>query len=316
MTKQGAFGVDVGGTSIKIGLFASDGTLEEKWQIKTDTSENGKHILPDIASFLAKQMDERRLSPEEMEGVGIGVPGPVDERGLVRGCVNLGWGHVELVQEMEALCGMKVKASNDANVAALGELYAGSGKGYDSLVLATLGTGIGGGIVVNGKILQGAVGSGGEIGHITIHPKETRACTCGKKGCLEQYASATAMVHWAKHLLQKEDTPSVLRQGEVTAKTILEAAKAGDALALRVVDIMTEALGLGLANVAAVCDPQLILIGGGVSAAGAFLTDRITAHYKQYAFPATKETPIRTAALGNDAGMVGAAFLLLGEVSR
>ena len=159
--KKYGFGADVGGTAIKMGLFETDGTLVEKWEIPTDTSERGAHILQDIASTVHGKMVEYDLTKDMVEGIGIGVPGAVDQNGVVNKAVNLGWDIIPVEEELGRLSGMRVKAGNDANVAALGENWMGSGKGYDSIVMVTLGTGIGGGIIINGRILTGANGAAG-----------------------------------------------------------------------------------------------------------------------------------------------------------
>ena len=195
--KKYCFGVDVGGTTVKIGLFDKEGNILDKWEIPTRTEHNGSEILPDIAKALEKKMEEKGLKKEDMVGVGIGAPGPIDKEGTVYEAVNLGWSVFSIRDTLKALCGMPVRAGNDANVAALGEMWKGGGQGYLNLVLVTLGTGVGGGIIVNGEILNGATGAGGEIGHIHIQDGEEDACGCGNHGCLEQYASATGVVRLA-----------------------------------------------------------------------------------------------------------------------
>ena len=220
------FGVDVGGTGIKIGLFKKDGQLIEKWEIPTNVKNGGTEILPDIARALQEKMTEKGLTSQDMIGVGIGVPGPVDAKGVVHRCVNLGWGVFSIVDCLEGLINLPVKAGNDANVAALGEMWRGCGIGCSSLVLITLGTGIGGGIIIDKKIVTGENGSGGEIGHITVNLEERDTCNCGKQGCLEQYASATGMVRMAKRLLADGHEESSLgKRNYLTAKAIIEEAK-------------------------------------------------------------------------------------------
>ena len=196
--KRYAFGVDIGGTTVKMGLFETAGTLLETWEIPTDTSDNGKNILPDIAKAVSAKLEEKKLSPLDIEGIGMGVPGPIGPDGTVLKCVNLGWGVFNVEEELNRLTGFKVKAGNDANVAALGEMWQGGGKGFRDLVMVTLGTGVGGGVIINEKILAGTNGAAGEIGHIPMRDDETECCGCGKKGCLEQYASATGIVRMTK----------------------------------------------------------------------------------------------------------------------
>ncbi|MDD3569930.1 MAG: ROK family glucokinase [Lachnospiraceae bacterium] len=306
------FGVDVGGTGIKIGLFKKDGYLVEKWEIPTNVKNGGNEILPDIAKALKEKMAEKGIAEEEMIGVGIGVPGPVDEKGVVHRCVNLGWGTFSIVDCLSELLNMPIKAANDANVAALGEMWKGCAMGCSSLVFITLGTGIGGGVIVDKKVVTGENGSGGEIGHITVNVDEEASCNCGKQGCVEQYASATGMVRMAKKLIEEgKEKSSIDITKHLTAKAIVDEAKKGDAVALQVVDIMGKTLGLALGAATCMVDPQVILIGGGVSKAGDIVLNAIEKYYRMYAFHATKNTPIKLATLGNDAGIYGAARQLL-----
>lgn len=309
--KKYCFGVDVGGTTVKIGLFDKEGNILDKWEIPTRTEHNGSEILPDISKALEKKMEEKGLKKEDMVGVGIGAPGPIDKEGTVYEAVNLGWSVFSIRDTLKALCGMPVRAGNDANVAALGEMWKGGGQGYLNLVLVTLGTGVGGGIIVNGEILNGATGAGGEIGHIHIQDGEEDACGCGNHGCLEQYASATGVVRLAGRILGSTDEDSVLRQGEVSAKAVFDAVKAGDAVAVRIAEAFGEYLGKGLAAIAGVVNPEAFVIGGGVSKAGNILFDYIEKNYKKYVFHGSKDAKFELATLGNDAGICGAAKLIL-----
>lgn len=309
--KEYCFGVDVGGTTVKIGLFDKEGTILDKWEIPTRTENNGSKILPDIAEALQKKMDEKGLKKEDMAGVGIGAPGPIDKEGTVYEAVNLGWSVFSIRDTLEELCGMPVRAGNDANVAALGEMWKGGGQGYLNLVLVTLGTGVGGGIIVNGEILNGSTGAGGEIGHIHIQDGEVDACGCGNHGCLEQYASATGVVRLAGRILGATDEDSVLRQGEVSAKAVFDAVKAGDAVAIRIAEAFGEYLGKGLAAIAGVVNPEAFVIGGGVSKAGDILFTFIEKNYRKYVFHGSKDAKFELATLGNDAGICGAAKLIL-----
>ena len=314
--KEYAFGIDLGGTTAKAGLFTTAGTLLEKWEIPTDTSDQGVRILPNLAAAILDKMKEKALTPGQVEGVGIGVPGPVQESSVVPiVCANLGgWGQQDVAANLSLLLGgIKVMVGNDANVAALGEIWMGAAKGCRSAVMVTLGTGVGGGVIVDGKVIDGAHGAGGEIGHITVNPKETAVCGCGKHGCLEQYSSATGVVRCMKKLLEETpDTPCVLRGADFAAKDVFDAARSGDALAAREVDDMTDMLGLALATIAATADPEVFLVGGGVSRAGDVLFQPLTEHYKAYAFKSCRETPIKQASLGNDAGIYGAVRLIVG----
>jgi len=307
------FGVDLGGTTVKIGLFSVEGNLQDKWEIPTRTENNGAEILSDIAALIQNKMTEGHLSKEQVTGIGIGVPGPVLNENLVQGCVNLGWGHVRVADELSALTGLKVKAANDANVAALGEQWQGGGKGFQNLVMFTLGTGVGGGIIQDGRIISGANGAAGEIGHMVIADADevVGTCGCGHRGCLEQVASATGIVKLAEKRMAESSQESVLRTiSPLTAKDVLDAAKAGDALAAGVAENMMQYLGKAAAYIACVVNPDIFVIGGGVSRAGEYLIEGIGRYYREFAFHASAETKFALASLGNDAGMIGAAGMV------
>lgn len=308
------FGIDVGGTTVKCALFLNDGTIVEKWEIKTHTENQGKRILPDIAETILAKVKEKNLDKAEIAGVGIGLPGPIEENGEIACAVNLHWGRKNIEKELGDLTGMAVKAGNDANVAALGEMWKGGGQGAKNLILATLGTGVGGGIIINEKIVTGAHGAGGEIGHACVNPLEEKACNCGNKGCLEQYASATGIANLARKAMEASDKPSVLRNKKfATAKDVFDAYKEQDALAKDIVDEFSDYLGRALAIFSCVTDPDVIVLGGGVSKAGQVLIDCVEESYRKYAFTACKATPIKLATLGNDAGICGAAKLILSK---
>ena len=314
--KEYAFGIDLGGTTAKIGLFTTSGALLEKWEVATDTSNAGEHILENLAAAVLGKMKEQSIQPEQVEGVGIGVPGPVLDSSIVPiVCANLGgWGERNVSAQLSGLLdGLKVLVGNDANVAALGEIWMGAAKGAKNAVMVTLGTGVGGGVVVNGKVIDGVHGAGGEIGHITVNRHETAVCGCGKRGCLEQYSSATGVVRCMKKLLDENpDTPCVLRGTEFAAKDVFDAARNGDALAAREVDEMSDTLGMALANIASTVDPEAFLVGGGVARAGDILFAPLNKHFQEYAFKSCRETPIKQASLGNDAGIYGAVRLIVG----
>ncbi len=306
------FGVDIGGTTVKIGLFSIDGELLDKWEITTRTDEGGAYILSDIAKSVEDKMTEKGISKDDVKGIGMGVPGPVKDDGTVVKCVNLGWGIFNAAEELSGIIGLPVKVGNDANMAALGEYWQGGGKGYSSVIMVTLGTGVGGGIIINGKMLAGVNGAGGEIGHMTIDLDEQDFCNCGKKGCLEQYASATGIVRLATRALQSSDKPSKLREVKyISAKEIFDAAKSGDNLALDLVEEHGKRLGYALANIACVVDPEAFVIGGGVSRAGDILIDATKKYFQEYAFHACRNTEFKLATLGNDAGMYGGAASVL-----
>ena len=314
--KEYAFGIDLGGTTAKIGLFTTSGALLEKWEVPTDTSNAGEHILENLAAAILGKMKEQSIAPEQVEGVGIGVPGPVQDASVVPiVCANLGgWGEQNVSARLSGLLdGLKVLVGNDANVAALGEIWMGAAKGCSSAVMVTLGTGVGGGVIVNNHVIDGTHGAGGEIGHLTVNRHETAVCGCGKKGCLEQYSSATGVVRCMKKLLDENPgTPCVLRGTDFVAKDVFDAARSGDALAAREVDEMADTLGMALASIAATVDPEAFLVGGGVSRAGEVLFAPLTKHFKEYAFRSCRETPIKQASLGNDAGIYGAVRLIVG----
>ena len=307
-----AFGVDIGGTTVKIGLFSKEGKLLDKWEITTRKDEGGKYILSDIAESLNAKLDEKSLTKDDIEGIGMGVPGPVKDDGTVLKCANLGWGIFNVAEEMSSITGLPVKAGNDANMAALGEMWQGGGKGYKDIVMVTLGTGVGGGIILNGKMLSGVNGAGGEIGHICMNEEEADVCGCGNKGCLEQYTSATGIVRMANRLLNTTDKPSKLRTVQyISAKEIFDAAKEGDEVAADLVEEHGKVLGKALAQIACVVDPEIFVIGGGVSRAGDILINTIAKYFSQYAFHACRQTKFALATLGNDAGMYGGAGCIL-----
>ncbi len=308
--KKYIFGVDLGGTSVKLGLFDKDGKLIEKWEIPTRKEENGKYILEDIAQTILKKAKEKKIS-EEIIGIGIGVPGPVREDGVVKGCVNIGWEEINVTEELEKKTGYPVKAGNDANVAALGELWQGGGKGFQNLVMVTLGTGVGGGIILNGKILAGVNGAAGEIGHMPVVYEETEYCNCGKKGCLEQVASASGIVKEMKKILASSTKDSVLRNQQISAKAVFDAIKEKDELAQEAGERLGKYLGIALAHITAVIDPEIIVIGGGVSKAGDVLLELIQKYYMEKAFLPSRSVKFALATLENDAGIYGAAKLVL-----
>lgn len=308
---QYVFGVDIGGTTVKLGLFDVEGNLLDKWEIPTRTQDSGSHILPDIADSIRNKIDEKKIDEEMIAGVGVGAPGPIDSEGVVHRAVNLGWETFSIKETLEGILHMPVMAGNDANVAALGEMWKGGGQGSNDLIVVTLGTGVGGGIIIGGKMLTGATGAGGEIGHIHVEDSETESCGCGNKGCLEQYASATGITRLANRKLKESDKDSILRQGEVSAKTVFDAVKEKDALAMEVAEEFGKYLGDGLAVIAGVVNPEAIVIGGGVSKAGEILMDYIKPHYEKNVFHGSKDVKFSLATLGNDAGIYGAAKLVL-----
>ncbi len=284
------YGIDVGGTTVKLGLFSENGLLN-KWEIPTDKTENGKNIIADIVRSL----------PGPADAAAIGVPGAVLSDGTVNRCVNLGWGVCRPGDEFTALTGIPCRMCNDANAAALGEHWLGGGAGFDSIILITLGTGVGAGVVEKGRLVIGAHGAGGELGHICVEPGEEEPCGCGNHGCLEQYASATGITRLGR----------LAGLGDLTAKDIFEQAAAGNKAALFVVDKACDYIGRGAAMACAVFDPQAVVLGGGVAKAGEFLRLRVERAFQKYAFHACRETRVCLATLGNDAGIFGNARLAM-----
>ena len=306
------FGVDLGGTTVKIAYFDEQGSLRNKWEIPTRKEQSGSLILPDIANSIAEFISRENIDRDSLLGIGIGVPGPVSYEGVVNRCVNLGWGVFNISQELSKLTGLPVKAGNDATVAALGECWMGSGKNYRNLLFVTLGTGVGGGIIADGHVIHGAHGAGGEIGHIIINREETETASCGKKGVVEQYCSATGVVRLAKKYLAANQTPSVLREkAEISCKDVFDAGNANDPAALEILDQVYRYMGEFLANVSDVVNPEIIVLGGGVSKAGQPLLDGAKKYFDQFVFHAAKDTSFALAALGNDAGAYGAFKLIL-----
>lgn len=312
--KKYSLGIDIGGTTVKFGLFNSEGELLYKWEIETRKIENGKYILSDIAQSINAILEERNISKDEVLGAGVGVPGPVKDDGTVLGCVNLGWSVFNVSKALGELLNIPVKVANDANIAALGEMYKGGGKGYRTMIMVTLGTGVGGGVIINNHVIAGATGAGGEIGHINVNPHEKVSCNCGRKGCLEQYASATGIARLAKEILERESCDSKLRYIEnITAKDVFELAKENDELSIKVIEKFSSILGRALSNIACICNPEVFVIGGGVSKAGDMLLNSIKKHYLENVFYATADTEFKLAILGNDAGIFGGAKLA-GEI--
>ena len=307
------FGLDLGGTTCKCGLFTTAGELVEKWEVPTDTSNGGANILKNLAKAVLTKMEEKGITADDVSGVGIGIPGPVSEDGVVNRCVNLGWGVFNVEKEFsECLGGMKVKVGNDANVAALGEAWMGAAKDFSSSVMVTLGTGVGGGVIINDKIITGATGAAGEIGHIRVNYTEEKACGCGNKGCLEQYCSATGIARLAKIRLEKNDDTTPLRNVEqLDAKAVFDEAKKGDKVAVEIAEQAMEYLAQGLQVISAVVNPEAFVIGGGVSKAGQYLIDLAQESFKKITFHGCADTKITLATLGNDAGMYGSMRMIL-----
>lgn len=309
--KKYLFGVDIGGTTIKCGLFTSVGTVLDKWEIVTNKADAGKHILPDVARTITAKCKELGIHHDDIKGVGVGVPGPVTDEGAVLVGVNINWSSATPVKTiLKALLKVPVTVANDANAAALGELWLGAAKGAKNAVMFTLGTGVGGGIITHGKVIVGTNGAGGEIGHMPVVTTDGSLCNCGKFGCLETVASATGIVRTTINYLSQSKATSTLRSfDEIVAKDVFDAALTGDLVALKMVDQLGFYLGLAAAQIASVVDPEKIIIGGGVARAGAILLDSIKKHYLEHAFASVRGAEFVIAKLGNDAGIIGAAYM-------
>ena len=305
------FGVDLGGTTVKIACFDENGVMQDKWEIPTRTEDGGAHILPDIARALQSYCQSHNM--EQVIGIGIGVPGAVSDDGVVNRCINLGWGKFNVAKALMDLTGFYVVAGNDATVAALGECRMGGGKGHKNVVMVTLGTGVGGGIVVGGKLIYGANGAGGEIGHMVLNRQETRPCNCGKRGCVEQYCSATGIVRMAKDYLASTQKASALRGKDFTCKDVFNFAAQGDEVSKEVLEQVYSYLGEFIANICCVVDPEVVVLGGGVSKASVPLLEGVKRHFARYAYHACRDTEFALATLGNDAGVYGAFQMLLDD---
>lgn len=316
MTKK-LIGIDLGGTTIKFGILTANGEVQDKWAIATNTLENGRFIVPDIIKSLKHRFELYSLTKDDFYGIGMGSPGAVDlDNKTVTGAFNLNWATKQMVgSEIESAIGLPFAIDNDANVAALGERWVGAGENNPDVVFMTLGTGVGGGIIADGHLIHGVAGAGGEIGHMIVEPDTGFECTCGSIGCLETVASATGVVKVARLLAESyvgdSKIKSQIDSGEdVTSKDIFVAAESGDIFANSVVEKVSYYLGLASANISNILNPDSVVIGGGVSAAGEFLRERIEKYFYRYTFPQVRQTTkLKMAELGNDAGIIGAASL-------
>lgn len=316
LSKKYIFAVDLGGTGTKMAILNLEGEFVHKWDIPTDTSENGKNVVPHLAKSFHEKLDELKLSKDDFLGVGMGAPGPVVEGGIISRAVNVGWENYPLKGELEKHLKIPAYIDNDANCAAQGEMWKGAGMGYRDLIFITLGTGVGGGIIANGNIINGTNGAGGEIGHMTVQLEDGYPCNCGKQGCLESVASATGIVRLAMDHL-KGDSPSERlkeiyeKNGSVTSKDVFDLAKDGDEGALAIADRMAFYLGYAIGAMSTVLNPKAVILGGGVSKAGETLVKLVEKYYRKFAFPpAVDDTTILLATLGNDAGVIGAGYLV------
>ncbi|HGI2843327.1 TPA: ROK family glucokinase [Streptococcus agalactiae] len=310
-------GIDLGGTTIKFGILTLEGEVQEKWAIETNTLENGRHIVSDIVESLKHRLSLYGLTKDDFLGIGMGSPGAVDRTSkTVTGAFNLNWADTQEVGSViEKEVGIPFFIDNDANVAALGERWVGAGANNPDVVFVTLGTGVGGGVIADGNLIHGVAVAGGEIGHMIVDPENGFMCTCGNKGCLETVASATGVVRVARQLAEQYEGSSAIKAAidngdTVTSKDIFIAAEDGDKFANSVVERVSRYLGLAAANISNILNPDSVVIGGGVSAAGEFLRSRVEKYFVTFAFPQVKKsTKIKIAELGNDAGIIGAASL-------
>ncbi|WP_283153987.1 ROK family glucokinase [Guptibacillus hwajinpoensis] len=309
-------GVDLGGTTIKLSFLDFYGEIISKWEIPTDKSEAGRHITTHIARAIDDKMEEMNVSRKKFSGIGMGAPGFIEmDSGFIYHAVNIGWRDFPLKDKLEVETGLPVIIDNDANIAALGEMWRGAGDGARDLLCVTLGTGVGGGIITNGTIIHGTNGMAGEIGHITSIPDGGAQCNCGKTGCLETVASATGVVRIAMEKLMSHHD-SVLyhiyqEKNEITSRDIFEGAEAEDPYAVEVVNNVSFHLGLAIANLANSLNPSKIVIGGGVSKAGEALLTPLKKQFEKYALPRVREgADFAIATLGNDAGVIGGAWLV------
>ncbi|WP_424768567.1 ROK family glucokinase [Paenibacillus sp. sgz302251] len=314
MSEKIYVGVDVGGTTVKVGICNEDGLLLQTYEGPTETSKGTDTILQNIAKYAQQIVADSEYEWEQVEGVGVGIAGFLDiPNGIVKFAPNLKIENVNLKAYLEQALNKPVKVNNDANVAALGEAWGGAGKGIAHCVCYTLGTGVGGGIIIDGKIVEGLAGMAGELGHMAIVPDlEAIQCGCGKMGCLETVSSATGIIRMAKDAVERGDRTSLSQVQDIMAKDVLDAAKAGDEVAIRIVNRAAYYLGKSMAMLAIILNPQYFIIGGGVSKAGDFLFDQIREVFEKYTQDQAKENvKIVAATLGNNAGVVGAAGLIL-----
>jgi len=324
MAEQWITGVDLGGTTTKIAFITMGGEIVHKWEIPTDNSNEGQNITTNIAAAIDEKVAQLGETKDKLVGIGMGAPGPVDyETGIILNVVNLGWkDNYPLKDSLEAASSLPAAIENDANCAALGEMWKGAGNGAKDLVCVTLGTGVGGGVIANGNIVQGINGAAGEIGHITSIPTGGAPCNCGKTGCLETVASATGIVRLAMIELNKNESSSELsklfvKNGKITAKDVFDSARNGDQLAKKVLEEVSFHLGFVLANIANTLNPEKIVLGGGVSKAGNILLESVNENFAKFAFSAVRDsTDLALATLGNDAGVLGAAWLIKNKLNQ
>ncbi|WP_337019931.1 ROK family glucokinase [Oceanobacillus massiliensis] len=312
-------GIDIGGTSVKLGIIERNGNIYKKWEIPTNIENAGRAIVDDIWLSIDETLSDIEIDPSAIAGIGVGAPGFIEtETGFVYEAVNIGWKNFDLANQLQQKSGMKVFVENDANTAVLGENWTGAGKQARNLIAITLGTGVGGGIIANGSILNGENGMAGELGHIVVE-EDGYPCNCGKRGCLETITSATGIVRQAMEKIT-EFPDSVLaaaynKNQAISSKEVFELANEGDSLSISIVKHTADVLGRIIANMGVIINPSKVLIGGGVSRAGDQLIGEIRTSFAKYALPRVVEAcEITEAQLGNDAGIIGGAFLVLDKM--
>lgn len=323
--EQYLFGIDLGGTSIKMGLMNVEGAVTTKWEIPTNKENEGAMIVSDIQASLESTLKLHNIQKKQVIAAGIGVPSQVIEQtGYFHKAVNIGgFGDFSITDVLSEALEMPVAAANDANIAAIGEMWKGAGLGEQNIVMVTLGTGVGGGVVVNGQIVSGSVGAAGEIGHMPVILNENDpyyfSCNCGAKGCLETVASATGIVRLARVMYAEQPEKSLLKMAEdyLSAKQIFDAAARNDHFAKKVVNQFGLYLATSLKQITAVLNPSIIVIGGGVSRAGQQLIDAVESHFRGSLFPVLDHSvQFRLATLENDAGIIGAAYIGYQKVGK
>lgn len=304
------FGVDIFGPNIKFGFFDETGNLIEKWKIAAPMLKDGSKIIPAVADEVERYLRENHIFEDDVIGIGVGIPGPVNSSGVVNKCVNLGWGVFNIDRALSGLTGLQVKSSNIANLSALGEYWKGSGSANS--VFMAMNTGLGGGIVCEGNLVYGANGGAGEIGHIIVNRQETEACTCGKYGCVEQYCSPTGIVRLARRQLSSSRQPSLLRLKRFfDYKDVLKAAAEGDKIAKDVMTQVYDHAGHALAGISCVTNPDTIVLGGEFCKIGQGAVDAIQRAFRKYVFHANENVKFALAALDTDACIHGAFKLIL-----
>ncbi|MFD2046066.1 ROK family glucokinase [Ornithinibacillus salinisoli] len=313
--KELMIGVDIGGTTVKLGFINVDGEIIDKWEIPTNTKNQGVSIVQDIWDSIDQKRIHLNINQDNVIGIGIGAPGFIDaKKGIVHEAVNIGWKDFHLAEELNKKSGLPVFLENDANIAVLGENWKGAGNLARNVIAVTLGTGVGGGIIANGRILNGENGTAGEIGHIIVEPNGY-LCNCGRRGCMETVTSATGIVRQGMDAIEKEPK-SLLNDrynenGFITSKDIFQLAKQGDKICIKIVNRTTDIIGFTIANMATIINPSKVLVGGGVSKAGSQLISGINEAFVKYALPRISDVcEIKIAQLGNDAGIIGAAYLV------